>query len=329
MSAPRKSGGEPQRPQPRHAPALEPPQAARLPPRLSQGPAVSSPPRESHALRAQPSARRPPAARGGSVITEPRGARRPPAGKHAAGPGTGKSGGEPQRPQPRHALALEPPQAARLPPRLSQGPAVSSPPRESHSVSFAGPALGTAPASGPWGFRHHGTSRRQTRTSEQARRRAGNGEERGRTPAPATPHAPALEPPASRGAYARLSQGPMVCYSRRGVPAGRGAHRTTRPAPTPGSPPIVCSGTTRTCENRGPPPLPFWEGRRRIGRGGETPPPPLFEKRYAACPGPRPGSRWPAGARPAQGSRTSAARLRTGGEEESPERGIPIQAVIV
>ena len=184
-----KSGGEPQRPQPRHAPALEPPQAARLPPRLSQGPAVSSPPEHptAKALRAQPSARRPPAARGGSVITEPRGARRPPARKHAAGPGTGKSGGEPQRPQPRHAPALEPPQAARLPPRLSQGPAVSSPPRTSHSESIAGPALGEAPASCPWGFRHHGTSRRQTPTSAQARRRAGNGEERGRTPAPATP----------------------------------------------------------------------------------------------------------------------------------------------
>ena len=70
---------------------------------------------------AQPSARRPPAARGGSVITEPRGARRPPARKHAAGPGTGKSGGEPQRPQPRHAPALEPPQAARLPPPPQPG----------------------------------------------------------------------------------------------------------------------------------------------------------------------------------------------------------------
>ena len=137
---------------------------------------------------------RPPAARGGSVITEPRGARRPPARKHAAGPGTGKSGGEPQRSQPRHA--------------------------------------------------------------------------------------PALEPPASRGAYARLSQGPMVCYSHRALAGLAGAYRTTRPAPTPGSPHIVCSGTTRTCKNRGPPPLPFWEGRRRIGRGGETPPPlPFWEGR--------------------------------------------------
>ena len=178
-------------------------------------------------------------------------------------------------------------------PPLSQKYA-SRPPVES---IFVGPALGKAPASGPWGFRHHGTSRRQTPTSAQARRRAGNGEERGRTPALATPsrsrsraptsrtasappqsgarglvaaqnipqrnlcgpsprqgarprqvgvpssrnleapdaherastpqgreprHAPALEPPASRGAYARLSQGPMVCYSRRALPAGRG-----------------------------------------------------------------------------------------------------------
>ena len=121
-----KSGGEPQRPQPRHALALEPPQAARLPPRLSQGPAVSSPPEHptAKALRAQTSARRPPAARGGSVITEPRGARRPPARKHAAGPGTGKSGGEPQRPQPRHAPALEPPASRGAYARLSQGPMV-------------------------------------------------------------------------------------------------------------------------------------------------------------------------------------------------------------
>ena len=49
--------------------------------------------------------------------------------------------------------------------------------------------------------------------------------------------------------------------------------------------------------------------------------PSRFEKHYAACPGPCPGSRWPAGARPERGSRTSAARLRTGGEEESPRTG--------
>ena len=66
----------------------------------------------------------------------------------------------------------------------------------------------------------------------------------------------------------------------------------------------------------------------RFGRGGDVLGgeerrllPSRFEKRYAACPGPRPGSRWPAGARPARGSRTSAARLRTGGEEESARTG--------
>ena len=63
-----------------------------------------------------------------------------------------------------------------------------------------GPALGEAPASGPWGFRHHGTSRRQTPTSAQARRRAGNGEERGRTPAPATPPRSRSRAPTSRTA---------------------------------------------------------------------------------------------------------------------------------
>ena len=95
-------------------------------------------------------------------------------------------------------------------------------PRTSHSESFAGPALGKAPARGPWGFRHHGTSRRQTPTSAQARRRAGNGEERGRTPALATPPRSRSRAPSKPRAYARLSQGPIVCYSRRALPAGRG-----------------------------------------------------------------------------------------------------------
>ena len=62
-----------------------------------------------------------------------------------------------------------PQQAAWRSPRLSQGPMAASPPRKSHSESFVGqtrgPALGTAPARGPWGFRHHGTSRRQSPTS--------------------------------------------------------------------------------------------------------------------------------------------------------------------
>ena len=78
----------------------------------------------------------------------------------------------------------------------------------------------------------------------------------------------------------------------------------------------------RACGNAGPPPLPvFREGRTPIGRGGETPPPLPFSKRYAACPGLRPGSRWPACARPAGRSRTGAARVRMGGEQESPRTG--------
>ena len=57
----------------------------------------------------------------------------------------------------------------------------------------------------------------------------------------------------------------------------------------------------------------YWEERRLL--------PSRFEKRYAACKGPPPGSRSPAGPRPARGSRTGAARWRTGGEEESARTG--------
>ena len=239
-------------------------------------------------------ARRTPAARGGSVMTEPRGARCPPARKHAAGPGTEKSGGEPQRSQPRHAPALEPPQAARRPPRLSHGPVVSSPPRTSHSESFAGPALGTAPARGPWGLSHHGTLRRQTPTSAQARRRAGNGEERGEPQRSQPRLAPALEPPENRGAYARLSQGPMVCYSHHALPAGGGL-----PYNKTGADPRVAPYSM------------FWYNAHLQKQRPSSPPvlggdvlggeerrllPSRFQKRYAACTGKRPGSHWPAGA---------------------------------
>ena len=78
----------------------------------------------------------------------------------------------------------------------------------------------------------------------------------------------------------------------------------------------------RACGNAGPPPLPvFREGRTRIGRGGGVSPPLPFSKHYAACPGPRPGSRWPARVRPAGRSRTGAAGVRMEGEEESPRTG--------
>ena len=244
---------------------------------------------------AQPSARRPPAARGGSVITEPRGARRPPARKHAAGPGTGKSGGEPQRPQPRHAPALEPPRAARLPPRLSQGPAVSSPPRESHSISFAGPALGEAPASGPWGFRHHGTSRRQTPTSAQARRRAGNGEERGRTPAPATPPRSRSRAPTSRTASPPPQPGARGLVAPQNIPQRkhcgpsprRGARQ--RPVGVPSSRNLEAPDAHQRASTP--------QGRER-GRAGRTPAPatpPRSRSRAptsrTASPPPQPGAR--------------------------------------
>ena len=103
---------------------------------------------------------------------------------HALGPGTGKSGGGPSTlATPSRSRSRAP--AASRPPHFSQRPMVTSPPRKSHSKRFVsqtqGPALGTAPAGGPWGFRHHGTSRLQTPTSVHARFRAGNGEERGRT----------------------------------------------------------------------------------------------------------------------------------------------------
>ena len=132
------------------------------------------------ALWAQPSAQRPPAAPGGSVIMEPRGARRPPARTHAVGLGMGKSGGEPSM--------LETPPRSR-----SRAP---SKPRGVRPASVRGPwsrhrlenPTEKALWAQPWARRppaaHGGsviTSRRQTPTSAHARCRAGNGEELGRT----------------------------------------------------------------------------------------------------------------------------------------------------
>ena len=200
----------------------------------------------------------------------------------------GRAGADPMRSQPRHAPALEPPQAARRP---------SAPPQSGAHGLIASQNIpqqklcGPSPRHGarPWPVRVPSSRNLE---APDAHKRASTllGRERGRAgadPMRSQPrHAPALEPPQA-----------------------------------PGSPHIVCSGTTRTCKNRRPPPFPFWEGRRCIGRGGETPPPLSFSKRYAACPGPRPGSWSPVGALPARGSRTGAARLRTGGEEESARTG--------
>ena len=107
----------------------------------------------------------------------------------------------------------------------------------------------------------------------------------------------------------------MVCYSRRALPTGRMPYRTTRSAPTPGSPHIVCSGTTRACKNsfeRGGDVLGGEERRLLLSH---------FQKRYAACSCPCPGSRSAAGACPGRRSLTGAARLRMGGEEESARTG--------
>ena len=261
-------------------------------------------------MRAQPSARRPPAARGGfrhhgtSRRQTPTSAQ----ARRRAGNGEG-GGGEPQRPQPapRHAPALEPPQAARLPPRLSQGPAgLVAPQRIPQRKLLRAPALGEAPASGPWGFRHHGTSRRQTPTSAHSTPAGpGTGKSGGEPQRPQPRHAPALEPPASRGAYARLSQGPMVCYSRRALPAGRGAHRATRPAPSPRGPPYsMFRYNAHLRKQRPSSPSHFGRGGDVLERGGETTPPlSVFEKRYAACPGPRLRVALAGGARARRGGR--------------------------
>ena len=76
---------------------------------------------------AQPSARRSPAACGGSELAGPRGARRPPARMHAAGPGTGKSGGRPST------LTIPPRSRSRTPSRIAFT-----------TVSVRGPLLVTA-----------------------------------------------------------------------------------------------------------------------------------------------------------------------------------------
>ena len=111
---------------------------------------------------------------------------------------------------------------------------VASPPRKSHSESFVhqiqGPALGTAPACGLWGFRHHGTSRLQTGTGQS-----------GAEPSTlATPPCSCSKAP-SRIAFAPLNSGshgrvpcspPPLPFSRAlgGVPGGRGRIRPRWPA---------------------------------------------------------------------------------------------------
>ena len=167
--------------------------------------------------------------------------------------GNGEERGRTQHARNPATLPLKSPQpAAWRSPRFSQGPMVVSPPRKSHRESFVcqtrGPALGTAHARGPWWFRHHKTSRRQSSTSAHARFRAGNGEERGRTQharnpatlplkAPSQPHAVRptsvrgpwschrLENPTAKALFARPGAQP----SARRPPAARGGYVITGP----------------------------------------------------------------------------------------------------
>ena len=184
-------------------------------------------------------------------------------------------------------------QAAWRSPRLSQGPRAASPPRKSHSENFVGQtrgaALGTAPARGQWGCRHHGTSRRQSPTSAHSRCRAGNGEERGQTLRARNPTTLPLKSPREPHRVRRASvRGPWsaIAVARCTLAGG---HTAPHDPPRPLGHPIVCSGSMRSCENKGPPQLPFHKGRRRIGRGGETPPPIPFSR--ALCGEPRPAPR--------------------------------------
>ena len=194
---------------------------------------------------------------------------------------------------------------------------VASPPRKSNSESFIrqtrGPALGTAPARGPWGFCHRGTSRRQLPTSAHAHFRAGNGEERGRTQRVRNPATFQLNSPQPHHVCPASVRGPMVCNSRRLLPTvAWGPYRTTVCA-DPGSPHIVCSDSMRACENGGP----FGRGGDVLG-GEERCLPSRFQERWVACPGPRPGLRLRTCT--LAGGHTPA-RLRMVGEEECARTG--------
>ena len=166
--------------------------------------------------------------------------------------------------------------AASRPPRLSQGHMVVSLPRNCHSVSrvcvhpasVSGPSsrprlkIATAPAgstrpgaqpsarlpsaarggsiiTGP-----RGASRPPARTQVIG---LGTGKSGDGPYALATPPGSRSRAPPAAWCSPRLSQGPMVCYSRHPLPADRGPCRATPSAPTPEPPHIVCSGTMRAC----------------------------------------------------------------------------------
>ena len=112
---------------------------------------------------------------------------------------------------------------------------------------FVGPALSTAPARGPWGFRHHGTPRRQSPTSAHAvgpgTGKSGGGPSalatppRSRSRAPSKPHR--VRPASVNGTWSRhrlenptakaLFTRPGAQPSARRRPAARGGSVITGP----------------------------------------------------------------------------------------------------
>ena len=194
------------------------------------------------------------------------------------------------------ALATLPRSRSRTPapscsPRFSQVPMVASLPRKSHSEGFVRQTLGAKPSA-----RHPPAARvgsvmeghRGARpSSAHACFRAGNGEEWGQTHRACNPATLPLKSPQPHRVDPASVRGPWSAIAVARCPLSRGPtapHGMRRP---PGH--IVSSGSMRPCRNGGPPPLLFREGRRRIGRGGETPPPHPFSRALAGGPAPVPG----------------------------------------
>ena len=220
-------------------PLKSPQQAAWRSPRLSQGPMAASPPRKSHSESFVCQTRSP--ALGTAPARGPWGfhhngtsRRQSPTSAHArCRAGNGEERGRTLRARNPATLPLKSPQQAICrSPRLSQGPMAASPPRKYHSESFVGqtrgPALGMAPARGPCGFRHHGTSRRQSPTSAHARCRAGNGEERGRTLRARNPATLLLKSPNQPHRVRRASVRPAPRVAAAYVRAGQRARARAR-----------------------------------------------------------------------------------------------------
>ena len=126
---------------------------------------------------------------------------------------TGKSGGKPSTLAPATLPLQSPQQAAWHSPRFSQGPMVHHRLENPTAKALWAQHLARRPPTARGGFRHQGTSRRQTPTSARAPCRAGNGEERKRTQHARNPAMLPLKSPqlaASRPPRCPLARGPTV-----------------------------------------------------------------------------------------------------------------------